>query len=227
MSRATGLLAEILAPVRHILLDFDGPVCAIFAGMPALEVSRMLLKELGSSDAVPAGWTEETDPLALLRRIASERPAVSAQADTLLSNLETEAAQLARPNPEALDFLTACAASSRAVHLVSNNSGAAIQAYLAAHQLGGQVATIVGRVPGDPGSMKPNPRLLLDAMSASGAAPAHCIFVGDAVRDVEAGHAAGVRTIGYANKPGKREALEAAGAVVVVDRMDEITAALV
>ncbi|MFD0532458.1 hypothetical protein ACFQY7_00135 [Actinomadura luteofluorescens] len=51
--------------------------------------------------------------------------------------------------------------------------------------------------------------------------------MGDAVRDVQAGHAAKVATIGYANKPGKEAKLTAAGAVVVTDSMEAVADALV
>ncbi|MFB8173742.1 HAD family hydrolase [Kitasatospora purpeofusca] len=87
--------------------------------------------------------------------------------------------------------------------MVSNNAGTAITAYLAEHGLSDCVAGDFGRVPSDPSSMKPNPRLLLEAMEPSGAGPEHSIFICDAARDVEAGKAAGIQTIGYANKPGK------------------------
>ena len=52
-----------------------------------------------------------------------------------------------------------------------------------------------------------------------------CIFIGDAARDVQAGKAADVATIGYANKPGKEAALAAAGAVAVTDSMSAIAEA--
>ncbi|MER7667949.1 HAD family hydrolase [Kitasatospora sp. NPDC096128] len=79
--------------------------------------------------------------------------------------------------------------AGRLVSVVSNNAGAAIEAYLAEHGLGGYVAGVFGRIPGDPSSMKPNPHLLLEAMEGAGAGPEHCIFIGDAACDVEAGKA--------------------------------------
>ncbi|MFF7453056.1 HAD family hydrolase [Kitasatospora sp. NPDC008115] len=102
----------------------------------------------------------------------------------------------------------------------------AIETYLSAHGLSGYVAGVFGRTPGDPSSMKPNPRLLLEAMDAVGAKPENCVFIGDAARDVEAGDAAGVPTIGFANKPGKGVKLAAAGAVAIVDSMQRIADAL-
>ncbi|MBB4914440.1 HAD family hydrolase [Streptosporangium saharense] len=75
--------------------------------------------------------------------------------------------------------------------------------------------------------MKPSPRLLLDAMDATGSVPTEWVFIGDAVRDVEIGDAAGVSTIRYANKPGKDTYLAAAGAVAVVKSMKAIADAMI
>ncbi|MFJ1796936.1 HAD family hydrolase [Kitasatospora griseola] len=115
-----------------------------------------------------------------------------------------------------------CAISGRSVSIVSNNSVAAIEANLANQGLDGYVAGIFGRVSGDVASMKPNPRLLLEAVRAVDGNLKDCIFIGDAARDVGAGHAADVATIGYANKPGKEGKLKAAGAVAIVDLMQLI-----
>ncbi|MFJ7908225.1 HAD family hydrolase [Kitasatospora sp. NPDC096204] len=221
-------LADVLRPVKHILLDFDGPVCSVFAGLPAPEVARRLREGLlAAGEQAPAGAEEESDPLALLRLVADARPDLTASADAALAALETEAVRLARPTLGGESVLRACTGSGRLVSVVSNNAGAAIETYLAERGLGGYVAGVFGRAPGDPSSMKPNPRLLLDAMEATGVGPEHCVFIGDAVRDVEAGEAAGVPTIGYANKPGKDAKLAAVGAVVVVKSMDLIADALV
>lgn len=222
------LLSDVLRPVKHVLVDFDGPVCSVFAGLPAAEVAeRLRTALLTNGEEVPASCEAETDPLALLRHLSIERPDLAAATDTALTRLEEEAVQLARPTLGGESVLRACATSGRTVWLVSNNASSAIQAYLNLHGLSDQVTGVFGRVPGDPSSMKPSPRLLLDAMDAATARPAECIFIGDAVRDVEAGDAAGVATIGYANKPGKDVALAAAGAVTVVGSMQFIADALV
>ncbi len=52
------------------------------------------------------------------------------------------------------------------------------------------------------------------------------MFIGDTVTDVLAGLLGGVAVIGYANKPGKAEALNQAGARAVVTDLAEITTAL-
>ncbi|MEV4093227.1 HAD family hydrolase [Streptosporangium saharense] len=221
-------LSEVLRPVKHVLVDFDGPICSVFAGLSAPEVAQRLRAALLSNgERMSASWESETDPLALLRHISVERPDLVAMTDAALTRLEEEAVQLARPTSGGEAVLRACADSGRTVWLVSNNASSAIRAYLNKHGLNSQVTGVFGRVPGDPASMKPSPRLLLDAMAAAGSVPAECVFIGDAVRDVEAGEAAGVSSIGYANKPGKNSSLAAAGAVAVVGSMKVIADALI
>ncbi|ARQ69733.1 HAD family hydrolase [Streptomyces marincola] len=218
-------LRAVLTGVTHVLLDFDGPVCSVFAGLSAGEVADRMRRRLAADGhAVPAPWGELDDPLALLSRIAQERPGLAADADRALTELEAEAVQQARLNPDIKSVLDACASSGRQVVVVSNNAGKAISAYLRREGLAGLVRGVVGRVPGEPASMKPSPRLLLDAMGET--APAKCVFIGDATRDVEAGDAAGVPTIGYANKPGKAARLAAAGAAVVVESLVPVAEAL-
>lgn len=42
---------------------------------------------------------------------------------------------------------------------------------------------------------KPDPRPMLHAAELMGIAPEHCVYVGDAERDIQAGHAVGMRTV--------------------------------
>lgn len=224
MSTAPEELASILAPVRHVLLDFDGPVCSVFAGFPAADVARRLAELLTGPDGPPPGH-ELTDPLSMLRHIADARPEQVLAADDALVHLELEAVAQAQPTEGAVHFLEACAATGRQVWLVSNNATAALELYVDTHQLKPLVAGCFGRVPGRPKSMKPSPELLLAALRAAHAEPVGAIFIGDAVRDIEAAHAAGMSAIGYANKPGKAEALAEAGAVSVVTTMKALTKA--
>ncbi|MFE4513283.1 HAD family hydrolase [Kitasatospora sp. NPDC056783] len=209
-------LSGFLRPVRHVLLDFDGPVCSVFAGLPAPVVAARLSASLGDPSA---RWAGEDDPMAVLRFVDVDRPEAVATTDGLLERLENEAVRVAEPTPGADLVLKACADTGRAVWIVSNNAESAIRAYLAQHGLRGYVSGVFGRVLGEPSAMKPNPRLLADAMAAASAQPADCVFIGDTVTDVQAGDAAGVPTIGYANKPGKDAALTGAGAATVVPSM--------
>jgi N-acetyl-D-muramate 6-phosphate phosphatase len=220
-------LTEALHPARHVLLDFDGPVCSVFAGLPAPEVARLLHGAMAKeAENLPEAWGAESDPFALLHAVADGRPSLTRFADERLGQLEEDAVRVARPTPGSESLLKACRETGRSVWVVSNNSTTAISGYLSAHRLDPLVAGVFGRVPGDPSLMKPNPRLLHDAIRAAGATAAECVFIGDAPRDVEAGTAAGMPTIGYANKPHKPAKLTAAGAVVVTDSMTTLAHAV-
>jgi N-acetyl-D-muramate 6-phosphate phosphatase len=220
-------LSRVLASKKHVLVDFDGPICSVFAGVPASVVAQGLRSDLvNRGGEIPAAYESETDPLALLRRISIEQPDLTVAADEALTRWEEKAVLSARPTVGGRELLEACIIFGRKVWLVSNNASSAISTYLAMHGLKGQVSGVFGRVVGDPSSMKPSPRLLIDAMSTAAAVPQDCIFIGDAVRDVQAGDAAGIDTIGYANKQGKKDALAAAGAVVVVESMISVANAL-
>ncbi|MER7873333.1 HAD-IA family hydrolase [Streptomyces solisilvae] len=225
MIMAPETLDGTLAPVRHVLLDFDGPVCSVFAGFSAGDVAQSLVALLRGPDGPPPGH-EEADPLAMLRRIAETREDLVSAADSHLTQLEVEAVGRARPTPGGVAFMEACAATGRSVWVVSNNATAAIDRYLSDHGLRDLVAGTFGRTAGRPESMKPSPELLIAAMRAADAKPGECVFIGDAVRDVEAAHAADMKTIGYANKPGKADALSAAGAVAVVTSMETLAASV-
>jgi beta-phosphoglucomutase-like phosphatase (HAD superfamily) len=74
--------------------------------------------------------------------------------------------------------------------------------------------------------MKPSPYQVRYAVGSLQAEPGDCVFIGDTVTDVLAGLLGGVAVIGYANKPGKAEALSHAGARAVVTDLAEVTTAL-
>lgn len=70
---------------------------------------------------------------------------------------------------------------------------------------------------------KPHPLPLLEAARRIGVAPADCVYVGDDLRDVQAGRAAGMTTVvaswGYL---GLGEGIDAWGADAVIDRPSEL-----
>ncbi|HET9797447.1 MAG TPA: HAD-IA family hydrolase, partial [Gemmatimonadaceae bacterium] len=69
---------------------------------------------------------------------------------------------------------------------------------------------------------KPHPEPVERALALLGAEPANALFVGDSPHDVESGRAAGVTTVGVSWGAFRREELEAAGADIVIDRIEEL-----
>ncbi|WFE57321.1 HAD family hydrolase [Micromonospora sp. WMMD712] len=222
----TAVLASLVGRARVLLLDFDGPVCAVFARHPASAVADELRRLLaGRGVPLPPGIRHEPDPLAVLRFTATlGRPAVVRLVDEALTRAEVTAARTAAPTPYGREAIVAAHRAGRRVAVVSNNSAACVRAYLDARGLTSYVHPVVGRPEGAPGRMKPDPYPVLAALREWDAEPADCVLVGDSATDVEAAHAAGVAAIGYANKPGKRARLATADATI--DSMAELVAAL-
>jgi beta-phosphoglucomutase-like phosphatase (HAD superfamily) len=217
---------QIISGTRHLLLDFDGPICSIFAETPAPAVAgqlRGILRAAGVS--FPAEVESEQDPLQVFSYAAGLSPQIADLAQRELTKLETRAAATAKPTEGAADLIATAAATGRTVIIVSNNSSYAILEYLAIHRIG-PVAGVVGRDESNPELMKPSPYLVRGAVSLLDAHPAECAFVGDSASDMLAGRLAGVPVIGYVNKPGKAGLLRQAGADAVTGGLDEITTAL-
>jgi len=74
--------------------------------------------------------------------------------------------------------------------------------------------------------MKPDPYQVRAAVRMLDADNTECIMIGDSTSDVFAGLLAGVPVIGYANKPGKAQALADVKAAAVTTDLDQITAAM-
>lgn len=208
-------LAEVLRPARAVLFDFDGPICSVFAGSPAPDIARQLhgqLAEIGVE--LPA----TDDPLDVLRLAAVFGHDVVLRVEELLTAAEIAAVHSAAPTPGGEASIRACMASGRLVAVVSNNSAAAVIAYLGQHAISPPSADlVVGREYAQPHLMKPHPSPILSVLALLDVTADAAVLVGDTVTDIQAADAAGVACIGYANKPGKREQLDAAAAAVIDD----------
>ncbi|WP_219417713.1 HAD family hydrolase [Pseudonocardia nigra] len=215
---SSGDLATTLRAARAVLFDFDGPICSVFAGFPAPTVAYSLRTSLEerTGKRLALAPSQAEDPLEVLRLAPTLLgPDVAQVADDLLTTAETTAAGSASPTPGGDSSLRACAATGRRVAIVSNNSGAAVREYLGKHGLTHLVGdAVVGRAYGKPHLMKPDPSPIEAALRLLGVEPNAAVLVGDSVTDVEASRAAGVACIGYANKPGKRDVLAGADAVI-------------
>jgi pyrophosphatase PpaX len=73
---------------------------------------------------------------------------------------------------------------------------------------------------------KPHPEPVERALALLGVTPGNALFVGDSPHDVQSGLAAGVITVGVTWGAFRRDELEASGADVVIDRIEELPALL-
>lgn len=195
--------AELILERDYILLDFDGPVCAVFGKLSKRTVADRLKPLLGSELSDDVADTD--DPFAVLRYAGMVGPTTAAAVERQLRRLEAEAVTTAPPTPGAAGAIRGLAASGCKIAIVSNNSTSAVRTYLTMHDLVGAVRSISARDHADPSLLKPSPYLLREAIEALGTTPEHCVMVGDSIGDIEAAHAVPLPVIAYANKPGKRD----------------------
>ncbi|GAA5047841.1 HAD family hydrolase [Nocardia callitridis] len=217
-------LAELLRGRRLVLLDFDGPICAVFSGIPDHAAAGELVDVIGT---VPTEVATSTDPFDILRYVAESRPDIAEQVEQRFTEIETKAVGSARPTADASEFITEAARTpGMKVAVASNNSVQAIGAYLDAYGLRSYVSGIFARTSADPSILKPAPRLLLDPLDTFDCSPDDAIFVGDSTTDVQAGNAAGVRTIAFANRPEKTIRFAPFRPAATITRMAELRQAL-
>jgi HAD superfamily hydrolase (TIGR01509 family) len=211
-------IAQVLADTGPILLDFDGPICDLFATTPAAHVADQLRQVLTNNGIVlPRHIADHADPLEVLRHTATlDNPTLTAKVDDALRQAERHAINGSTPTPYAREVIVAAHHAGRPLAIVSNNSEPAIHAYLTKHRLALYISHISSRPYADPARMKPNPQPILEAVAALDAKPATCVLIGDSANDLEASRAAGVHTIGYVNKPDKQDRMTAAGADAMI-----------
>jgi phosphoglycolate phosphatase len=218
-------LAELLAGTRCLLLDFDGPVCAIFAGRLARTVVLDVLDVLAADGApVPEPVANAQDPFDVLRYAGTISTALAQRVEARLRANEIEATRSATATPHATEVINAWRDAGRPVAIVSNNSAAAVATYLSDRAI--NVELVAARTSADPALLKPSPHLITQTTRTLDAQRAACALVGDSLTDVTAARLAGVSSVGDANKPGKHRILSDVGADVVIDDMQALAQAV-
>ncbi|WP_031466623.1 HAD family hydrolase [Sciscionella sediminilitoris] len=207
---------ELLERARLLLLDFDGPVCSVFAGFPADVVAEQLRDVLADGRHVdfPEPVAAATDPFDVFRYAATVSDEDARMVNAAFTAHEVEAIATATPAPGAHELIRAWKRAGRELAIVSNNSAHAVRAYLDLHGLHRYVDHIAARTSEDPEQLKPRTWLLDQALTHFHVAPAEAVLIGDSPTDVEAARSAGCPVIGYANKPGKERTLVNADVII-------------
>lgn len=214
-----GTLRQLLATAEALFLDFDGPVCSVFAGLSASTVVDQLCVVLadGGYGDPPPEIEKSSDPFDVLRYAATLGEREAEYVNAAFAAHEVEAITAAEPTSGAHELMRAWSQTGNPLAIVSNNSAVAVEAYLDLHHLQTYVRFVSARTSHDPSLLKPSPYLLgkaLDELNTQAA-----VFVGDSVTDVEAAHAAGVAIVGYANRNGKVDRLVKAGPEAIVTNL--------
>jgi phosphoglycolate phosphatase len=220
-------LRALLDSSEGVLLDFDGPVCKLFAGYPAAVIADELRDYLITMGADLDDSVKGTsDPLALLRWTALQEPALLEPLEQREVVAECSAAETATLTEHAYEVIILAVESGRPVAIVSNNSRAAIERFLDLNGLSSEVTSIVSRVFGRPDLMKPSVEPVIKAAGSLNLLAKACVLVGDSVADMAAARNAGSRCIGYAKNSVRAGELNAEGADVVIYSMGAVVASL-
>ncbi|WP_090060362.1 HAD family hydrolase [Lentzea fradiae] len=200
---------RILANADALLLDFDGPICDVFAGLPAHVVADQLRRVLaeGGHDELPAAVEKSEDPFDVFYYAATLGDEEARYVEASQRAHEVEAVASSTPIPYAHDLIGRWHTSGRMVAVVSNNSAAAVETYLHLHELTARIDCVSARDDFDPSHLKPNPFLIQRVCEHFKISATRSVMVGDSSTDIQAAHAAGTPVIGYANRPDKLDLL--------------------
>jgi phosphoglycolate phosphatase len=218
-------LDRLLLRTRHLLIDFDGPVCSLFAGTPTALIAarlRTILKSAGVT--LPPAIRDTGNWFEILAFAAATDPALARHVESELAALEAAAAHTAAPTPGLADVLSACNESGRQVAIVSNNSARAVRTYLDLHELTSQIGAVAARTGHDLALLKPSSYLIKQAASELGTVPSACALIGDSPSDIAAARSARASSIGYAATWGDPLQLLAARADAYITTMAELAA---
>ncbi|MEU8957226.1 HAD-IA family hydrolase [Streptomyces sp. NPDC048518] len=201
---------------RFVLLDFDGPICRLFAGLSAAKIADEQVRWLaaqGLHGLLTDDVREETDPFAVLRAVADRHPSsdLVTELEERLTQHELTAVPSAWPTPYADAVVRTWTAVGVRLAITTNNSARTAERYLASRDLTSSFAPHVYGRTHDLHLLKPHPHCLTRALRAMGAAPSDTVMVGDAPSDFEAAAAAGVAFLGFARNERKAKILREAG----------------
>jgi len=158
--------------IKVLGLDLDGTLVKM----------KLDFKEIRKDLGIPEGD--------LLSYVRTRPPAEGKRLLKKIADRERAAAESAELMPGASELLLYCKEKGIKVVLITRNSEAAAQRTL--EVLGIGVDLLIARDHADP---KPSPESLFLAMNHFGIKPHEMAFVGDYLYDIQAGNAAGVKTV--------------------------------
>jgi myo-inositol-1(or 4)-monophosphatase len=216
-------LDEILSQARHLIFDFDGPICDLTAAMP--RTTAELLREVIRNETadMPVAIAATSDPIEIIASAVAISPSLAARLDEELTSIELTAASTSRPAAYVHEALAACRDSGRTPAIISRNSAQAVSSYLDKHGLADQARNVTALASFPPGHLQTFPHLLEDTIHALGATPDGCALITATEAGIDTAQGIGAHPIGYATTPAASERLTAAGAACVIPSLADLT----
>ncbi len=125
--------------------------------------------------------------------IPAEDEAAAAEADRLHGEIFMEMQEYALPLPGAKELIATLSERGYGVWFVTSAKPEELEKYLRLLETEGRLSGVVNSA--DVENSKPDPDIFELALERAGASPEETVAVGDAVWDVQAAHAAGIRTV--------------------------------
>jgi myo-inositol-1(or 4)-monophosphatase len=219
-------LDGILSQARHLIFDFDGPICDLTAAMPADTADQLRATLRAAITHLPQEASATSDPRQVLACAAKISPDLATQIDAQLTSIEMAAAMNATPAGYVHEAIAACQDSGRTPAVIGWHSMQAVIACLTAYDLADWIKHVTGTTTYPPGHLSLNADLLADAIAALNAAPDECALITASSAGIDAARATGSLSIGYALTPAARQHLSTAGAGAVILSLADLTLTL-
>ena len=218
-------LDAILSSARHLIFEFDGPICDLTAAMPSQDTLAGQLRALITAEgaSLPATITSASRPAEILSAATAISPDLAAEIDAHLTHAEVTAAQSARPAAYVHEALAACRDSGRNPAILSYHAAQAVTDYLTRHSLTEQAGHVTALPAYPPGHLQPAAFLLEETVRAIGATPEECALITASPASTDTAHSLGMPVIGYATTPAASDQLTAAQADCLIPSLADLT----
>jgi Inositol monophosphatase family len=150
-------LDAILSRARHLIFEFDGPVCDLSAAMPADTADRLRALLVTETGSLPPAIVATSDPAEILAFAAGVSQGAAAWVDAELASIELAAVDAATAGGYIHEALAACRDSGRTAAIISRNSDDAVRVYLDKHGLDDQIGHFTAVLPARPPPDRPAP----------------------------------------------------------------------
>jgi len=215
-----------LSSATGMLLDFDGPVCDLFAGSIPRDAAAGRAVFLRAGVEIPREMSDTNGALILLQWAATHAVGLTPELEAIQEAREFQAIATAQPTPHIRNVILAAKRHGMGVAIVSNNSKSVIQQYLVKQDLAHHIDVIAARERGEAHLLKPSPALLLRARALLGLPTHQCVMLGDTTNDIKAASKAQMPSVGFATKPERAGPLARAGASAVFHDMKSVLSLL-
>jgi beta-phosphoglucomutase-like phosphatase (HAD superfamily) len=189
-------LHAIIRQASHLVLDFDGTICTLYARQTAQQTADQLRTIITSTAEIPGNVRASGDPLAVLAYAATISPEIAERVEAELTRQELSAVTTAQPTGYGHDLITSAREGNRTVTIISTCSADAVRSYLERASLDEQVACVCARVSG--GTAPSWDGLISQALTNLNADPDDCALVARSADLLQRAAEAGMPTISYA-----------------------------